>query len=154
MEQPVRRQGREFTEAVERLAAGGVVFIPLPLQNKQGEGDKNNVSNPTPNPTTQERKNIMMDKTDQPNGGNTNKHHDNDGALGALETLARVIGAKIDKNEPVVKVTTTRTIGEKTIDTGLLCGAIVVGGTAVCAIGRFVFGIGKAPKAVLSIPAT
>lgn len=86
------------------------------------------------------------------NGEQQNKNTSSDGALGALERLAGAILGKVDKNEPVAKVTTVRSLGEKATDAGIMAGAIVVGGTAVLAIGKYVFGIGKAPKAAPVVP--
>lgn len=86
--------------------------------------------------------------------GENNTKNTNDGALSALERLAGAILGKVDKGEPVAKVTTVRSLGEKATDAGIMAGAIVVGGTAVLAIGKYVFGIGKAPKAAPVMPTT
>lgn len=92
-----------------------------------------------------------MDPKTQAANGET-KTHNNDGALSALERLAGAILGKVDKGESVAKVTTVRTLGEKTIDAGITAGAVFIGTTAAIAVGRYVFGIGKAPKAAPVIP--
>jgi hypothetical protein len=148
---PQRREGQELTEAVERLRAGGIVFLS-PTQTPAKPRDKNNGSGPTQKPPTSE-KNMANETTTTTTNG---KHHSRDeqGNPGpALEQLAGVLLGKLEKGEALGKVsvegsrvTTVRSLGEKAVDGGIMAGAVFVGVSAGIAFGKYVLGIGKTPK--------